>query len=42
MVSAIGTDGYYDLYIMNADGTNKVRLTDNSAIDGYPSWSSDG
>ena len=27
---------------MNADGSGLARLTNNSAIDGYPSWSPDG
>jgi Tol biopolymer transport system component len=35
-------DGNYEIYVMNADGTNQVRLTNNSAMDCYPSWSPDG
>ncbi len=31
-----------ELFIMNADGTNVQRLTDNNVSDGYPSWSPDG
>lgn len=32
----------YEIFIMNADGTNVERLTDNNVIDHYPSWSPDG
>ena len=35
-------DGNHDIYVMNADGSNRTRLTDNSAIDLNPSWSPDG
>ncbi len=31
-----------ELFIMNADGTNEQRLTDNNFSDEYPSWSPDG
>src|ERR671913_532983 len=31
-----------DIYVMNADGTEETRLTDNAAEDGWPSWSPDG
>ena len=31
-----------DIYIMNVDGSNPTRLTDNPADDGDPSWSPDG
>ena len=30
------------IYVMNADGSNQVNLTNNSANDGQPSWSPDG
>ena len=30
------------IYVMNADGTNPTRITNNSASDGQPSWSPDG
>ena len=33
---------YWDIYIMDADGKNPRRLTDNPARDCYPSWSPDG
>jgi Tol biopolymer transport system component len=35
-------DGNVEIYVMNADGTNQVRLTSNGAIDERPSWSPDG
>jgi Tol biopolymer transport system component/DNA-directed RNA polymerase subunit RPC12/RpoP len=31
-----------DIYVMNADGSEQTRLTDNPARDLYPSWSPDG
>ncbi|MFC1552339.1 SUMF1/EgtB/PvdO family nonheme iron enzyme [Candidatus Latescibacterota bacterium] len=36
------TGNNYDIYIMDADGSNQTRLTDNPAFDIYPSWSPDG
>ena len=35
-------DGGLDIYIMNADGSNVVRLTDDPAADWAPAWSPDG
>ncbi|MBI1929652.1 PD40 domain-containing protein [Candidatus Poribacteria bacterium] len=35
-------DGNEELYMMNSDGTNPIRLTNNSANDHIPSWSPDG
>ena len=35
-------DGNFEIYIMNADGSNQTRLTNNPAFDQYPSWSPDG
>lgn len=32
----------YEIFIMNADGTNIRRLTNNSYIDTSPTWSPDG
>ncbi len=32
----------YDIYVMNADGTDVRRLTDSPADDGWPAWSPDG
>ena len=37
-----GRDGNLEIYVMNADGTNQTRLTNNSATDANPSWSPDG
>ena len=31
-----------EIYVMNADGSNLVQLTHNTAIDGDPDWSPDG
>ncbi|HEX9917282.1 MAG TPA: DUF5050 domain-containing protein [candidate division Zixibacteria bacterium] len=36
-------DGGYDkIYVMNADGTQQTRLTDNTSSNQHPSWSPDG
>ena len=35
-------DGNYEIYVMDPDGTNQARLTDNSHDDYSPSWSPDG
>ena len=35
-------DGNWDIYVMNADGSDPTRLTDNPASDTWPSWSPDG
>jgi Tol biopolymer transport system component len=35
-------DGDYEIYTINADGTNLRKLTDNSVDDQEPSWSPDG
>jgi len=35
-------DGNYEIYSMNADGSNQTRLTNNTAGDTSPSWSPDG
>jgi dipeptidyl aminopeptidase/acylaminoacyl peptidase len=32
----------FEIYVMNADGSEQTRLTDNDADDNYPSWSPDG
>jgi dipeptidyl aminopeptidase/acylaminoacyl peptidase len=34
--------GSYDIYVMNADGTDVRRLTDDPTVDGWPAWSPDG
>ena len=35
-------DGNMDIYVMNSDGSNQTRLTNNPAKDEYPTWSPDG
>lgn len=35
-------DGDEDIYVMNPDGSDLGKLTDNNAFDGYPVWSPDG
>jgi Tol biopolymer transport system component len=35
-------DGNFDIYVMNADGSNPTNLTNNSASNGNPIWSPDG
>ncbi|MGH2729468.1 MAG: TolB family protein, partial [Actinomycetota bacterium] len=35
-------DGDYEIYVMNADGSNLEKLTDNSLDDLSPSWSPEG
>src|SRR5437588_4855484 len=35
-------DGNREIYVMNADGTNQFRLTNNSVVDDHPNWSPDG
>ncbi len=37
-----GNDGRSDLWVMNADGTNVTRLTNDTFNDDMPSWSPDG
>jgi Tol biopolymer transport system component len=34
-----GRDKDYEIYVMNADGSEQINLTKNPAYDGYPSWS---
>jgi Tol biopolymer transport system component len=31
-------DGNLEIYVMNADGSDLTRLTDNPADDGVPAW----
>ncbi|WP_455279239.1 CFI-box-CTERM domain-containing protein [[Eubacterium] cellulosolvens] len=35
-------DGDYEIYVMNADGSNVTQLTNNSVDDWAPAWSPDG
>ncbi|NMC81960.1 MAG: hypothetical protein GYA63_03790, partial [Armatimonadetes bacterium] len=34
-------DGVWDLYVVNADGSNLVRLTEDEYVDGLPIWAPD-
>src|SRR5437879_10999009 len=36
------TRGFGDIYVMKADGSEPVRLTDSPFLDGQASWSPDG
>src|SRR5256886_3193445 len=35
-------DGNPEIYMMNPDGTNQTRLTNNSIVDDHAMWSPDG
>jgi Tol biopolymer transport system component len=35
-------DGDFDIYVMNADGSEPTRLTDDPATDRFPAWSPAG
>jgi Tol biopolymer transport system component len=35
-------DGNYEIYTMNADGTNQTSISNNAADDELPAWSPDG
>jgi Tol biopolymer transport system component len=35
-------DGNYEIYVMNADGSNERNLTANESLDALPAWSADG
>ncbi len=37
-----GGDCNFEIYVMNADGSNQIRITDNPAEDWAPAWSLDG
>jgi TolB protein len=39
---ASSSDGDFDIYVMNADGSNVQRLTKNPGLDMRPTWSPDG
>jgi hypothetical protein len=38
----VGAAGFMDIYVMNADGTGVVNVTDDPAPDGGQAWSPDG
>jgi Tol biopolymer transport system component len=35
-------DGNFEIYVMNPDGSNQTRLTNNAAADEFPAFSNDG
>ncbi|MCM3872494.1 MAG: DUF4214 domain-containing protein [Pyrinomonadaceae bacterium] len=35
-------EGNREIYLMSADGTNQVRITNNLVVDDHPTWSPDG
>ena len=35
-------DGNWEIYVMNADGSNPINLTNNNGVDWYSTWSPDG
>ena len=35
-------DGNFEIYVMQPDGSNPTRLTNNLSLDGEPNWSPDG
>ena len=35
-------NGSYDIYVMNIDGSEVRRITDNEERDDYPAWHPDG
>lgn len=35
-------DGNYEIYVCDVNGSNPLRLTTNSVVDGWPVWSPDG
>ena len=36
------SDGNWEIYMMNSDGSRQIRLTRDTADDGDPTWSPDG
>ena len=35
-------DGNWEIYSMDADGSNQINLSNDAGYDGFPSWSPDG
>jgi Tol biopolymer transport system component len=39
---ASNREGNFEIYTINSDGSDQVRLTNNPGVDNYPAWSPDG
>ena len=39
---ASNRDGNFEIYVMNPNGANQVRLTNNPGLDNFPTWSPNG
>jgi len=42
IVFASTTDGDFEIYVMDSDGSDRQTLTSNEGYDSFPSWSPDG
>ena len=42
IVFSSGRDGSWDIYVMNTDGANPIRLTNDPSDDDMPAWSPNG
>ena len=42
IVFVSNTDGNAEIYVMNSDGANQIRITRNVGEDAFPQWSGDG
>src|SRR4029079_11497593 len=40
--ASVRDNGNHDIYVMDADGSNEIRLTTSLAYDDQPAWSPDG
>src|SRR5439155_703015 len=39
---SVRNGGNHDIFVMDVDGSNRTRLTNDSLVDGVPAWSPDG
>ena len=42
IVFSSNREGNYEIYVMDADGSNQTNLTNHGNVDDHPSWSPDG